>query len=258
LITNLAPQKPSNAGAFLSYTFGAKAGRRIVKEVFRGGVISQRDGPGSIATISAPIPKLVPRIDYERIFVLDQDGSLLSEYALRDDSPFEYEDLRHAIPVNGMRHLVSFYQGEYAFTPFRVEDLWFVILSHGVPRIEERGSIGTLLAAMRIHLPPTLSPAVAAREDALREREREAEARAAILTRREQRVSHIESELNLAARKLWDLEKEVRAREDRMNALRDYALQMQRAFREAAANAALQRQAEEKPGTSRTSVPPPP
>jgi hypothetical protein len=229
-----------------------------VREVFRGEESSQRDRPGSKANFSAPIPKLVPRIDYERIFVLDQAGSLLSEYALRDDSPFEYEDLRRAIPVNGMRHLVSFYQGEYAFTPFRMENLWFVILSHGVPRIEERGSIGTLLAAMRIHLPPTLSPAVAAREDALREREREAEARAAILARREQRVSHIESELNLAARKLRDLEKEIRAREDRMNALRDYALQMQRAFREAASNAALQRQAEDRPGTTRMSVQPPP
>lgn len=229
-----------------------------MKEVFRGREASQREGPGSIPSFSVPIPKLVPRIDYERIFVLDQDASLLSEYALRDDSPLEFEDLRRAIPVNGMRHLVSFYQGEYAFTPFRVEDLWFVVLSHGVPRIEERGSIGTLLAAMRIHLPPTLSPAVAAREDALRERERDAEARAAILARREQRVSHIESELNLAARNLRDLEKEVRARESRMNALRDYALQMQRAFREAATNAALQRQADEKPGTIRMSVPPPP
>src|SRR5256886_16783023 len=101
---------------------------------------------------------MVPGIDYERIFGLDQDARLLGEYALRDDCPLEYDDLRRSIPVNGMRHLVAFYQGEYAFTPFRVEKMWFVVLSHGVPRIEERGSIGTLLAAMRVHLPPVLSP----------------------------------------------------------------------------------------------------
>src|SRR2546430_14424167 len=84
-----------------------------------------------------------------------------------------------------MGHLVAFYQGEFAFTPVRVEDLWFVVLSHGVPRIEERGSIGTLLAAMRMHLPPSLSPAIAAREDALRERDREVEAREGHVASRE-------------------------------------------------------------------------
>src|SRR5256714_15037358 len=132
---------------------------------------------------------MVPRIDYERIFVLDQDARLLGEYALRDDCPLEYDDLRRSIPVNGMRHLVAFYPGDCACTTFRVEDLWFVVLSHGVPRIEERGSIGTLLAAMRMHLPPSLSPAIAAREDALRERDREVEAREVHVARREQRLA---------------------------------------------------------------------
>jgi hypothetical protein len=180
---------------------------------------------------------MVPRIDYERIFVLGEDARLLGEYALRDDCPLEYDDLRRSIPVNGMRHLVAFYQGEYAFTPFRVEDLWFVVLSHGVPRIEERGSIGTLLAAMRMHLPPSLSPAIAAREDALRERDREAEAREARLARREQRLALLEAELRSAAITLRDLEGEVRTRETRLTALRDYALQMQRGFRQAKAKA---------------------
>src|SRR5256886_16768034 len=76
-----------------------------------------------------------------------------------------------------MRHLLSFYQGEYVFTPFRVGGLWFVLLSRGVPRIEERGSIGTLLAAMRVHLPTSLSPTLAAPEAALPEREGEHDVR---------------------------------------------------------------------------------
>jgi len=191
-----------------------------------------------VATRSAVhAPRMVPRIDYERIFVLGEDARLLGEYALRDDCPLEYDDLRRLIPANGMRHLVAFHQGEYAFTPFRVEDLWFVVLSHGVPRIEERGSIGTLLAAMRMHLPPSLSPAIAAREDALRERDREADARESRLARREQRLALLEAELRSAAITLRDLEGEVRTRETRLTALRDYALQMQRGFRQAKAKA---------------------
>lgn len=200
-----------------------------MKEVVVGEGTASRDGIGSASHSAVQAPRMVPRIDYERIFVLGEDARLLGEYALRDDCPLEYDDLRRSIPVNGMRHLVAFYQGEYAFTPFRVEDLWFVVLSHGVPRIEERGSIGTLLAAMRMHLPPSLSPAIAAREDALREWDREAAAREANLTRREQRVALLEAELRSAAISLRDLESEVRTRETRMSALRDYALQMQRA-----------------------------
>src|SRR5207248_742304 len=102
-----------------------------------------------------------------------------------------------------------------------------------VPRIEERGSIGTLLAAMRVHLPPVLSPAVAAREDALREREREVGAREASLGRREQKIALLEAELRSSAMALRDLEAEVRTRETRLVALRDYAILMQRTFRQA-------------------------
>jgi len=193
---------------------------------------SQPDGTKGGTRSAVQAPRMVPRIDYERIFVLDDEARLLGEYALRDDCPLEYDDLRRSIPVNGMRHLVAFYQGEYAFTPFRVEDMWFVVLSHGVPRIEERGSIGTLLAAMRVHLPPVLSPAIAAREDALREREREAAARESTLGRREQKLALLEAELRTSAIALRDLEAEVRTRETRLVALRDYAILMQRTFRQ--------------------------
>ena len=202
-----------------------------MKSIFTEGGVVRREPTGVLAHSSLQAPKMVPRIDYERIFVLDEDSNLLGEYALRDDCPLESDDLRRAIPVNGMRHLVAFYQGEYAFTPFRVEDLWFVVLTHGVPPIEDRGSIGTLLAAMRVHLPPSLSPAIAAREDALREREHEAAEREATLSRREQRVSLLEAELRSSAITLRDLESEVRTRERRVNALRDYAVQMQRSLR---------------------------
>jgi len=215
----------------------------------------QRDGMEVAARSTVHAPRMVPRVDYERILVLGEDARLLGEYALRDDCPLEYDDLRRSIPVNGMRHLVAFYQGEYAFTPFRVEDLWFVVLTHGVPRIEERGSIGTLLAAMRMHLPPSLSPAIAAREDALRERDREAEARESQLRRREQRLALLEAELRSAAITLRDLEGEVRTRETRLTALRDYALQMQRAFRQTKSKA--EHPIEAEPMTGRESSGPP-
>src|SRR5213078_4346245 len=186
---------------------------------------AQPDGTVGAARSAVQAPRMVPKIDYERIFVLDEGTRLLGGYALRDDCPLEYDDLLRSIPVSGMRHLVAFYQGEYAFTPFRVEDLWFVVLSHGVPRIEERGSIGTLLAAMRVHLPPSLSPTLAAREAALRDRERELEARETVVSRKEQRVVQREEELATAAEKMEDLAVEVRARESRLNALRDYAME---------------------------------
>jgi len=217
-----------------------------------------RDGNRGVTNFAIQGPKTVPRIDYERIFVLDQAGKLLGEYALRDDCPLEFADLERSIPLNGMRHLVTFYQGEYAFTPFRVEPLWFVVLSHGVPRIEERGSIGTLLAAMRVHLPVSLPPAYAAREEELRERQEELDDQVAILTRREQRITHLETELKIAAKKLKAFDIEIRGREARLNTLRDDAIQMQRAFRRARSESESPRESEENPPGPGVSVPPPP
>lgn len=233
-------------------------GGRVMKEdsMEEGAVL--RDGLGVVPTSFAIRgPKTVPRIDYERIFVLDEDMTTLGEHALRDDCPLEFADLYRSIPVNGMRHLVSFYQGEYAFTPFHVENLWFVVLTRGVPRIEERGSIGTLLAAMRVHLSSSLSPALATREATIRERDREMDARHAILARREQRVARLETDLQVAAAKMKELASEVRARESRLNALRDYALQMQRAFRQAASKPELPREAEERPAATASVTTPP-
>jgi len=190
-----------------------------------------RGALGTVPTVFATHgPKRVPRVDYERIFVLDAKNDLLGEYVLTDDCPLEYADLRRSIPMNGMRHLVSFYQGEYAFTPFKVDDLWFVVLTRGVPRIEERGSIGTLLAAARIHLLPALEPALARREKELRERERELQEREAVLLRREQRTAQVEAELQLAGIQLREREAELRARENKVKALQDYAIEMQRTF----------------------------
>jgi len=124
-----------------------------MREVSEDGAVPRGD-LGILPTVH-PIagPKTVPRVDYERIFVLDASGKLLGEYVLNDECPLEFADLQRSLPMNGLRHLVSFYQGEYAFTPFRVDDLWFVVLTLGVPRIEDRGSIGTLLAAARVHIP---------------------------------------------------------------------------------------------------------
>ncbi|MGI0148735.1 MAG: hypothetical protein ACREDF_04295 [Thermoplasmata archaeon] len=217
-----------------------------------------RDGTGVVTNFVVQGPKTVPRIDYERIFVLDTAGKLLGEYVLRDDCPLEAADLERSIPLNGMRHLVTFYQGEYAFTPFRVEDLWFVVLTHGIPRIEERGSIGTLLAAMRIHLPLSLSPTYAAREENNRERASELEAREATVTRREQRVTHLEAELQIAAKKLKAWDTEIRGREARLNSLRDYAIQMQRTFRLTKSKSDSPREPVENPPGPGVTVPPPP
>lgn len=218
-----------------------------------------RDGLGLVPTSFAIHgPKTVPRVDYQRIFVVDDETKPLGEYALRDDCPLEFEDLQRSIPVNGMRHLVSFYQGEYAFTPFCVENLWFVVLTRGVPRIEDRGSIGTLLAAMRVHLPPSLAPAVAAREAAIQDRERNAETRESLLTRREQRVTQLEADLQIVGMELKELEADVRARENRLNVLRDYALQMQRSIRQTGTKTQVPAESEESPRQPEVSVPPPP
>jgi hypothetical protein len=175
-------------------------------------------------------PKKVPRVDYERIFVLDDRGSLLGEYALNDECPIESADLGRCLPLNGLRHLVSFYLGEYAFTPFRVDDLWFVVLTLGVPRIEDRGSIGTLLAAARVHIPPNLTPALARREALLREKEKEIAERELLVSRREQRILQAEAEIQVAGMRVQEVESDLRSREGRLVALRDYAIRMQRSF----------------------------
>ncbi|HYT00372.1 MAG TPA: hypothetical protein VEO20_06865 [Thermoplasmata archaeon] len=191
-----------------------------------------RHGLGIVPTnFATQGPKTVPRVDYERIFILDEQAKPVGEYALRDNCPLEYEDLQRSIPASGMRHLLSFFQGEYVFTPFRVENLWFVVLTHGVPRIEERGSIGTLLAAMRAHLPASLVPTLAEKELALRERERDLERRESLVSFREERALILEADVQIAGTKVRELETGVRAREMRLDALRDYALEMQRAFR---------------------------
>jgi hypothetical protein len=172
----------------------------------------------------------MPRVDHERIFVLDDRSQLLGEYVLDGECPLEYADLQRSIPLNGMKHLVSFYQGEYAFTPFRVDDLWFVLLTRGVPRIEDRGSIGSLLAAARVHIVSNLSPTLARREALLKDREKEILDRERLLAAREDRASQTELDLRLAGTKLRELDADVRAREGKLRALRDYALKMQRSF----------------------------
>ncbi len=44
-----------------------------------------RDGFGQVPTqFAIQAPKKVPRVDYERIFVLDEEMKLLGEYALRE------------------------------------------------------------------------------------------------------------------------------------------------------------------------------
>jgi len=100
----------------------------------------------------ASAPRNVPRIDYERIFVLDGEYNLLSEYVLNDGCPLDFDDLWRSIPLEGLRHGKPVFQGEYVFTPFIVDDLQIVILTRGAPRIEERGFIGAILAAAKIHL----------------------------------------------------------------------------------------------------------
>ncbi len=175
-------------------------------------------------------PKTIPRVDYERIFVVDSRAEPLGEYALNDECPLEFSDLKRSIPVSGMRHLVSFYQGEYAFTPFKVDDLWFVVLTRGVPRIEERGHTGTLLAAARIHIPPAIEPTLARKESELRQREQELQQRETALLRREQRVGQLDQDLRVSSMQLREIEADIRVRETKLEALRDYALQMQRAF----------------------------
>lgn len=190
-----------------------------------------RDASGTVPTgFAMRGPKTVPRIDYERIFVLDTRTNLLGEYALNDECPLESSDLIRSLPVSGLRHLVTFYQGEYTFTPFKVDDLWFVILTHGVPRIEERGSVGTLLAAARIHIPPMVEPLLAKKEIELRALERELEERESELVRREQRSGMVEADLHVSSAHLKEVETDLRSREANLAALRDYAVQMQQAF----------------------------
>lgn len=175
-------------------------------------------------------PKSVPRVDYERIFVVNDKSALLGEYVLKDDCPLEFSDLRRAIPMSGMRHLVSFFQGEFAFTPFRVDDLWFVVLTRGVPRIEDRASIGTLLAAARVHIVPNLEPALAARDQLLRDREQEIAERESLMMAREQRAHQVDAELQILTAKFKERDADLRVREAKLIALRDYAVQMQRSF----------------------------
>lgn len=190
-----------------------------------------RDAIGAVpAGFAMRAPKTVPRVDYERIFVLDAKTNLIGEYALNDECPLEGHDLKRSVPVSGLRHLVMFYQGEYAFTPFKVDDLWFVVLTRGVPRIEERGSVGTLLAAARIHIPPMVEPLVSKREADVRLQEAELAQREADLLRREQHVAGMDAELRVASTQLSDLERDVRAREAKLVTLRDYAVQLQRTF----------------------------
>ena len=190
-----------------------------------------RDAIGVVPTgFSTHGPKTVPRVDYERIFVLDSKNNLLGEYALDDDCPLESSDLVRSLPINGMRHLISFYQGEYSFTPFKVDDLWFVVLTRGIPRIDERGNVGTLLAAARIHIPPMVEPFLAKRELELRALEQELSIRETEVLRREQHAGAAETELRLSSTRLGEMERDLRAREAKVTTLRDYAVQMERTF----------------------------
>jgi hypothetical protein len=205
-------------------------GRGIVREVLDEANASAQSRGVVPTGFTTRGPKRVPRIDYEHIFVLDDTAELLGEYVLNDECPLEFSDLRRSIPINGLRHLATFYQGDYAFTPFRVEPLWFVLLTRGVPRIDERGHLGTLLAAARVHIPSALDPALGKREAELREKEGLLERRESELAKRELRATLLDAEIQRASAKLQEQEGELRSREARLNTLRDYALEMQRSF----------------------------
>lgn len=150
-------------------------------------------GPGSIG-VTREAPRSVHRVNYQWTFVLDEDAALLGGYALSNECPFEWSDLRRALPLSGMRHWISFFMGEYAFTPFRVDDLWFVVLSLGVPQIEERAFIGSLLAATRLHLLAHMAPALARREAILNEGERDLREQETQLDRRALRLDSIDAD----------------------------------------------------------------
>ncbi|HEY5538152.1 MAG TPA: hypothetical protein VIL58_01260 [Thermoplasmata archaeon] len=83
---------------------------------------------------------------------------MLSEFVLNDECPTEFDDLSRSIPPDGLEHGKSIFREEYVFTPFRVDDLKFVIVTRGTPGIRERGFIGSLLAAAKIHLGSFLEP----------------------------------------------------------------------------------------------------
>jgi len=216
-----------------------------------------RGGLGQVPThFTMRGPGTASRVEYERIFVLDEEGKLLGEYALRDDCPLEHEDLQRSIPLSGLRHLVSFYQGEYAFTPFRVEGLWFVVLTHGVPRIEERGAIGTLLAAMQAHLTQSRLLALTEKETALRERERDLDRRESTVAAREARVADAEANLEGTTAKVRELEASVLDREERVNAVREYAVALQQTFRTSKGKADVSDATEENPPAPDVDAPP--
>src|SRR5947199_9497511 len=84
---------------------------------------SQPDGTKGGTRSAVQAPRMVPRIDYERIFVLGEEARLLGEYALRDDCPLEYDDLRRSIPVKRIRHLVATSHGKYALTSIVAQDI---------------------------------------------------------------------------------------------------------------------------------------
>ncbi|HEY5539491.1 MAG TPA: hypothetical protein VIL58_08140, partial [Thermoplasmata archaeon] len=65
---------------------------------------------------------------------------------------------------DGLEHGKSMFHGEYVFTPFGIDDLKFVIVTRGTPGIRERGFIGSLLAAAKIHLGSFLEPSPSRRE----------------------------------------------------------------------------------------------
>jgi hypothetical protein len=185
--------------------------------------------PGSVPTSFATRgPRPIANANWERVFVLDEDNRIVGEYALNDECPIEIEDLTRSLPVSGLRHLVSFYQGEYAFTPFLVDNLWFVLVTRGIPRIEERGSIGTLLAAARLHIPPAIGVSLAKRDREVGARERLLDERLADLAVREERLASFDAELRLQATRLRETEAALNDRETKLNALRDYAVELQR------------------------------
>src|SRR5688572_17572990 len=102
VITDLRAWKASSQGGSLSSQGRAEGDGRGMKE---GSVeeAASREVLGAGATYFSPATpsKSVQRIDYERIYVLDDERKVLGEYVLRDDCPIELGDLQRAIPLSG-------------------------------------------------------------------------------------------------------------------------------------------------------------
>ena len=183
----------------------------------------------TLATVLMAAPsRKATRAQLKKIYVLDERGMMTGEYVLDADCPIDYDDFLKVLPAEGIGDRDSLFVGEYVFTAFQSGKFVFVLLSRGHLAREDVDWTSLILTAADSHLAPAASRPPAGRTtEAKPDLERAFADRETRLVTREKALAEQEAKLQADSANLLGRQEEVNRQKAGLEALANYAAQMQ-------------------------------